>query len=253
MGIINLSLEATHADHGKDGLDNVERQRCPAVRVLLIEDDAEAAESICRALAAEGHDVSFEGSGKGGVTSLLRATPDLIIVDRMLPDMDGIAVVQTARSSGYLGPVLLLTALGSIEDRVTGLRAGADDYLVKPFAVAELVARIEALLRRGTKQQEMASFGGIRIDRLRREVWREERRVVLQPREFELLERLVSQNGKTVSRTMLLEQVWHLHFDPQTNIVETHMSRLRQKLNAGFDIDAIRTVRGIGYSLRADG
>jgi len=176
-----------------------------------------------------------------------------MIVDRMLPDMDGIAVVQTARSSGYIGPVLLLTALGSIEDRVTGLRAGADDYLVKPFAVAELVARIEALLRRGTKQQEVASFGSIRIDRLRREVWREDRRVVVQPREFELLERLVSQNGKTVSRTMLLEQVWHLHFDPQTNIVETHMSRLRQKLNAGFDLDAIRTVRGIGYSLRADG
>jgi len=223
------------------------------VRVLLIEDDAEAAESICRALTAEGHDVSPEEGGQGGIASLLRAVPDLMIVDRMLPDMDGIAVVQTARSSGYLGPVLLLTALGSIEDRVTGLRAGADDYLVKPFAVAELVARIEALLRRGTKQQEVASFGSIRIDRLRREVWREDRRVVLQPREFELLERLVSQNGKTVSRTMLLEQVWHLHFDPQTNIVETHMSRLRQKLNAGFDIDAIRTVRGIGYSLRADG
>lgn len=197
--------------------------------------------------------MSPEEGGQGGIASLLRAVPDLMIVDRMLPDMDGIAVVQTARSSGYLGPVLLLTALGSIEDRVTGLRAGADDYLVKPFAVAELVARIEALLRRGTKQQEVASFGSIRIDRLRREVWREDRRVVLQPREFELLERLVSQNGKTVSRTMLLEQVWHLHFDPQTNIVETHMSRLRQKLNAGFDIDAIRTVRGIGYSLRADG
>lgn len=197
--------------------------------------------------------MSPEEGGQGGIASLLRAVPDLMIVDRMLPDMDGIAVVQTARSSGYLGPVLLLTALGSIEDRVTGLRAGADDYLVKPFAVAELVARIEALLRRGTKQQEVASFGSIRIDRLRREVWREDQRVVLQPREFELLERLVSQNGKTVSRTMLLEQVWHLHFDPQTNIVETHMSRLRQKLNAGFDIDAIRTVRGIGYSLRADG
>jgi len=223
------------------------------VRVLLIEDDAEAVESICRALTAEGHDVSSEGSGHGGLASLLRAAPDLMIVDRMLPDMDGITIVQTARSRGYLGPVLLLTALGSIEDRVTGLRAGADDYVVKPFAVAELIARIEALLRRGTKQQEVASFGSIRIDRLRREVWREDRRVVLQPREFELLERLVSQNGKTVSRTMLLEQVWHLHFDPQTNIVETHMSRLRQKLNAGFDADAIRTVRGIGYSLREDG
>ena len=223
------------------------------MRVLLIEDDAEAVESICRALTAEGHDVSSEGSGHGGLASLLRAAPDLMIVDRMLPDMDGITIVQTARSRGYLGPVLLLTALGSIEDRVTGLRAGADDYVVKPFAVAELIARIEALLRRGTKQQEVASFGSIRIDRLRREVWREDRRVVLQPREFELLERLVSQNGKTVSRTMLLEQVWHLHFDPQTNIVETHMSRLRQKLNAGFDADAIRTVRGIGYSLREDG
>ena len=146
----------------------------------------------------------------------------------------------------------MLTALGSIEDRVTGLRAGADDYLVKPFAVAELVARVEALLRRGMNLQAVATFGSIRIDRLRREAWRGDQRIVLQPREFALLERLVSQNGKTVSRTMLLEQVWHLHFDPQTNIVETHMSRLRQKLNAGFAVDAITTVRGVGYRLNPD-
>ncbi|WP_247599524.1 response regulator transcription factor [Sphingomonas sp. PAMC26645] len=219
----------------------------------MIEDDAEAAQTICRALSGEGHEVSAERVGWEGLASLLREAPDLMIVDRMLPDMDGLEIVETVRVNGYLGPVLLLTALGSIEDRVTGLRAGADDYLVKPFAIAELIARVEALLRRGANQQEVASFGSIRIDRMRREAWREDRRVVLQPREFELLERLVSQNGKTVSRTMLLEQVWHLHFDPQTNIVETHMSRLRQKLNAGFDVDAIRTVRGIGYSLRNDG
>lgn len=213
----------------------------------------EAAERIRSALSAEGHEVSVERDAQGGGANVLRAAPDLMIVDRMLPDGDGIDVVQAVRSNGYLGPILLLTALGSIEDRVTGLRAGADDYLVKPFAIAELVARVEALLRRGSNQQEVASVGSIRIDRLRREAWREDRRIVLQPREFELLERLVSQNGKTVSRTMLLEQVWHLHFDPQTNIVETHMSRLRQKLNAGFDEDAIRTVRGLGYSLRTDG
>ena len=123
---------------------------------------------------------------------------------------------------------------------------------MKPFAVAELVARVEALLRRGMNLQAVATFGSIRIDRLRREAWRGDQRIVLQPREFALLERLVSQNGKTVSRTMLLEQVWHLHFDPQTNIVETHMSRLRQKLNAGFAVDAITTVRGVGYRLNPD-
>ncbi len=222
------------------------------MRLLIVEDEAETSARIRDALAAEGHFVEVEPNGAAGITSLHGSTPDLLIVDRMLPDTDGVSVVEETRRLGYLGPVLMLTALGSIEDRVTGLRAGADDYLVKPFAMAELIARVEALLRRGMNLQEVASFGSIRIDRFRREVWRAHHRIVLQPREFALLERLVSQNGKPVSRSMLLEQVWHLHFDPQTNIVETHMSRLRQKLNAGFAIDAINTVRGVGYKLNPD-
>ncbi len=222
------------------------------MRLLIVEDEAEAGARILDVLTAEGHTAVVEPSAEAGLRSLQAHAPDLLVVDRMLPDTDGVSMVIEARGRGYLGPVLMLTALGSIEDRVTGLRAGADDYLVKPFAVAELVARVEALLRRGMNLQAVATFGSIRIDRLRREAWRGDQRIVLQPREFALLERLVSQNGKTVSRTMLLEQVWHLHFDPQTNIVETHMSRLRQKLNAGFAVDAITTVRGVGYRLNPD-
>ncbi|WP_370059818.1 response regulator transcription factor [Novosphingobium sp. P6W] len=150
-------------------------------------------------------------------------------------------------------PVLILTSLGAIEDRVTGLGSGADDYLVKPFAMAELRARIGALSRRGKSGlADTTACGSIKIDRVRREVWREGRRIVLQPREYELLEQLMRQPDKVMSRAMLLEQVWHFHFDPQTNIVETHMSRLRQKLNAGCERDAIQTVRGVGYKLRSD-
>lgn len=223
------------------------------MRLLIVEDEAETGTRIRGALQAEGHDVTVAADGAAGLLHLQAAAPDLFIVDRMLPDTDGVTIVEQARRSGYLGPVLMLTALGSIEDRVTGLRAGADDYLVKPFAMAELIARVEALLRRGMNLQEVATFGSIRVDRMRREAWRGQQRIVLQPREFALLERLVSQNGKPVSRSMLLEQVWHLHFDPQTNIVETHMSRLRQKLNAGFASDAITTVRGVGYKLNPDG
>lgn len=219
------------------------------MQLLIVEDEVETGARIREALEAEGHAAVVEPNGTAGLLTLQGAAPDLLIVDRMLPDTDGVTIVEEARKLGYVGPVLMLTALGSIEDRVTGLRAGADDYLVKPFAVAELIARVEALLRRGMNLQEVATCGSIRIDRLRREAWRAHQRIVLQPREFALLERLVSQNGKPVSRSMLLEQVWRLHFDPQTNIVETHMSRLRQKLNAGFAVDAITTVRGVGYKL----
>jgi two-component system, OmpR family, response regulator len=221
------------------------------MRLLLVEDEAEAALRIGEILRGEGHVVDVASGGQDGLTRLRDHAPDLMIVDRMLPDGDGLAIVAEARRLRYSGPILTLTALGSIEDRVTGLRAGSDDYLIKPFAAAELLARVEALLRRGQNLQEVAAFGSIRIDRLRREAWRGGKRIVLQPREFELLERLVAQNGKIVSRTMLLEQVWHLHFDPQTNIVETHMSRLRQKLNSGFALNAITTVRGVGYQLTA--
>ena len=223
------------------------------MRLLLIEDDAETAGFVAESLRAEGHELCICALGRDGLARAMQESFDVILVDRMLGDMDGVALVAEARAGGMTAPVLMLTALGSIQDRVTGLHGGADDYLVKPFAMAELSARIAALARRGSGAVgENSACGPIRIDRLRREVWREGQRIVLQPREFELLEQLVAQADRVVSRGMLLEKVWHFHFDPQTNIVETHMSRLRQKLNAGFAKDAIQTVRGLGYRLRSD-
>jgi two-component system OmpR family response regulator len=222
------------------------------VRLLLIEDDPDTAESIRDALRGEGHEVHVEERGDRALSRIRTEPFDILIVDRMLPDLDGIAVVERARLAGNTSPALMLTALASISDRVEGLRAGADDYLVKPFAMAELVARVDALVRRGNASPETCSFGTIHIDRLRREAFREGRRIILQPREFELLEQLVSHGGRIVSRLMLIERVWHISFDPQTNLVDTHMSRLRQKLNAGFAKDAIQTIRGVGYQLRED-
>lgn len=223
------------------------------MRILVIEDDAEMAGFIADGLAAQGHVVLIEPEGRGGLRRAQSENCDALIVDRMLPDIDGVDLVSEMRSLGLAEPILMLTSLGAIEDRVKGLGSGADDYLVKPFAMAELCARIDALSRRGRGGlSDTAACGTIKIDRIRREVWREGQRIVLQPREFELLEQLIRQQDQVVSRAMLLEQVWHFHFDPQTNIVETHMSRLRQKLNAGFDRDPIQTVRGVGYKLRSD-
>ena len=223
------------------------------MRLLLIEDDAEMAAYITDGLTEAGHSLAVSVEGKTGFRRAQAENFDVLIVDCMLPDIDGFTLVHDMRRQGVDRPVLMLTALGGITDRVRGLRSGADDYVVKPFAMAELSARIDALVRRGQGSlSDSASCGSIKIDRIRREVWREGRRVVLQPREYELLEQLIRQPGRVVSRAMLLEQVWHFHFDPQTNIVETHMSRLRQKLNAGFEQDAIQTVRGVGYLLRDD-
>lgn len=223
------------------------------MKILLIEDDAELAENLAERLDAEGRELVIESAGEGGRRRAEGEVFDVIIVDCMLPDMHGFDLVEALRSVGNNTPVLVLTALGAIEDRVRGLQSGADDYLVKPFVFAELLARIDALARRGGAGiGDTLSSGSIRIDRIRRDVWREGKRIVLQGREFEILERLMRQPGMVVSRAMLLEHVWHFHFDPQTNIVETHMSRLRQKLNAGFDADPIKTVRGVGYMFQAD-
>lgn len=225
----------------------------PMMRILLIEDDAEVAEFVAEGLAANGHLAQTEPVGRQGLRRAQSENFDILIVDRMLPDIEGADLVAQMRALGLANPILMLTSLGAIEDRVKGLGSGADDYLVKPFAMAELCARIDALSRRGRGGlSDTAACGAIKIDRIRREVWREGQRIVLQPREFELLEQLIRQQDRVVSRAMLLEQVWHFHFDPQTNIVETHMSRLRQKLNAGFSRDPIQTVRGVGYKLCSD-
>ena len=221
------------------------------MRVLLAEDDADTVQFIEACLGGNGHVVSSASSGDQALHIASASQWDVIILDRMLPELDGLTLLKTIRNRGVTTPVLMLTALGRIEDRVDGLDAGADDYLVKPFAPAELVSRVQALGRRkaqggiATKLQ----VGPLEIDLIAREVRREGKLVTVQPREFRLLEVLMRQAGEYVTRTMLLEQVWDFHFDPQTKIVETHMSRLRAKLNGGGLPDLIETARGAGYRI----
>jgi two-component system OmpR family response regulator len=222
------------------------------MRILLAEDDAEMAEFVARGLDELGHNVVRASNGADAL-HLATAEPfDLALVDRMMPDMDGLSVLRRLRAAGIEIPVLLLTALGRIEDRVEGLEAGADDYLVKPFAFSELAARINALARRGPLSAPATRLecGPLSMDLLRREVRRDGEVVVLQPREFRLLEELLRNAERAVTRTMLLERVWGFHFDPQTNIVETHISRLRAKINEGGKPDLIETIRGVGYRMR---
>ncbi len=221
------------------------------MNILLAEDDPDTRQFVEDALGELGHRVVATASGAQALEWARDSGADILVLDRMLPDMDGIAVLRALRGGGHGLPVLMLTALGRIEDRVDGLDAGADDYLVKPFAISELVARINALTRRTVTVDTGPCFGGIALDLRTRQVTREGRVILLQPREFRLLEELVRAGGGFLTRTMLLERVWDFHFDPQTKIVETHMSRLRSKLNEGFVEDAIETVRGMGYRVRA--
>jgi len=219
--------------------------------VLLAEDDAETAGFMERGLRELGHTVMHAADGLDALHAASTETFDIIVLDRMLPRMDGLMVLRRIRAAGVDCPVLLLTALGRIEDRVEGLEAGADDYLVKPFAFSELAARVNALGRRRPLQQQATelTWRGIHMDLLKREVTRGGRTVPLQPREFRLLEDLMRGEGRVVTRTMLLERIWGFHFEPRTSIVETHMSRLRAKLNEGGGADLIETVRGVGYRM----
>jgi two-component system OmpR family response regulator len=223
------------------------------MRILIAEDDAETAEFVERGLGELGHNITAIGAGDDALHLGLAEDFDLLILDRMLPGLDGLSVVRRLRAAGVAAPVLLLTALGKIEDRVEGLDAGADDYLMKPFAFSELAARVNALSRRPPSQTTITRLAGagIEMNLLSREVRRDGRIVPLQPREFQLLEELMRHPGEFVTRTMLLERVWDFHFDPQTKIVETHISRLRSKLNEGGLPDPIETVRGVGYRIRA--
>ena len=225
------------------------------MRILLAEDDRETAEFVERGLEELGHSVLVASTGTEALHYAVSEPADLAILDRMLPELDGIAVLRRIRAAQIQTPVLLLTALGRIEDRVEGLEAGADDYLVKPFAFSELAARVNALGRRPPINQPATqlTWGPLAIDLLRREVRRGGNVIALQPREFRLLEELMRGEGKVVTRTMLLERVWGFHFDPQTNIVETHVSRLRAKLNHGGGEDLIETVRSVGYRMRGHG
>lgn len=225
------------------------------MRVLLAEDDDDTAAFIGRGLVELGHVVSREHAGEDALHAGATGQFDVLVLDRMLPGLDGLEVLRRLRAARVATPVLMLTALGGIADRVSGLDAGADDYLVKPFAFAELAARLAALGRRPPPSEEPIRFsaGDVTMDLLRREVRRGGREVHLQPREFALLEQLMRHAGRVVTRTMFLENVWGFHFDPQTNIVETHLSRLRSKLNHGFDTDPIETLRGVGYRMRGNG
>lgn len=225
------------------------------MRILVAEDDGEMAEFIERGLRELGHNPVMTGDGIDALHLVSTEPFDVAILDRMLPGMDGVSVVKRLRAADVDIPVLLLTALGRIEDRVEGLESGADDYLVKPFAFSELAARINALGRRKPllSVETRLDHGSISMDLLKHEVVRDGVSIAVQPREFRLLEELMRNGSRVVTRTMLLERVWNYHFEPQTNIVETHISRLRAKLNDGGKADLIETVRGVGYRMAGHG
>jgi len=223
------------------------------VKLLIIEDDAENAAYIAQGFRERGHVVDVASDGRQGLFMAGAGEFDVMIVDRMLPGMDGLGVVKTLRSAGVKTPVIFLTTMSGIDDRVEGLEAGGDDYLVKPFAFSELLARVNALARRPPilKEKTTLQVADLTMDLLARTVERSGRRIELQPLEFKILEYLMCNAGRVVTRTMLLEKVWDFHFDPQTNVVETNISRLRAKLNRDLGVDLIKTVRGAGYCLHA--
>jgi two-component system OmpR family response regulator len=224
------------------------------MRLLIVEDDAEASEAMARGLTEAGHECVVAADGQEGLAAAgAKGRFDVMIVDRMMPRLDGVSMVELVRKDGDQTPVLFLSALGEINHRVEGLKAGGDDYLVKPYAFAELIARVEALARRREtgSVQTLLRVGDLEMDLIGREVRRKGQEIDLQPREFQLLEFLMRHAGQSVTRTMLLERVWEYHFDPQTNVIDVHISRLRSKIDKGFDRPMLQTVRGAGYRLDA--
>ena len=222
-------------------------------RILVVEDDPETAGQLVEQLTTSGYEVDLATNGTEALSRGASCDYAVITMDRMLPDIDGIAVMQQLRNDGVAAPVLIISALGEVDDRVRGLRAGGDDYLVKPFSFIELLARVEALGRRSDTvvKQTILRVGDLAIDLVSRTASRGGKDIFLLPREFQLLEYLVRNEGRIVSRTMLLQHVWDLHFDPRTNVVETHISRLRSKIDKSFGTELIQTVRGAGYRIRA--
>jgi two-component system OmpR family response regulator len=222
------------------------------MRVLVIEDDRETANFLKRALKESGHAVDVAHDGDSGLAMARDDQYDVLVVDRMLPKRDGLSIVSTLRAEGQATPVLFLSALGDVDDRVKGLRAGGDDYLTKPYAFSELLARVEALARRRQPEEAQTRYivGDLVLDRLSHKVTRGGDAILLQPREYRLLEYLMKNAGQVVTRTMLLEHVWDYHFDPQTNVIDVHISRLRAKIDKGYDRALLHTVRGAGYVVR---
>ncbi len=223
------------------------------MRILIIEDDREAATYLARAFREAGHVADCAHDGLDGYARASDGGYDVLIVDRMLPKMDGLSLIGGLRKQNVDTPALILSALGAVDDRVKGLRAGGDDYLAKPYAFSELLARVEALSRRKSAPAQDATVlrvGGLELDRLAHKLTRNGREIPLQPREYRLLEYLMRHAGQVVTRTMLLENVWDYHFDPQTNVIDVHMSRLRAKIDKDYDAPLLHTVRGAGYMIR---
>ena len=221
------------------------------MRLLIIEDDRDAADYLAKAFREVGHVADLAADGEEGLAHALDGQYDVLIVDRMLPKLDGLSVIGTLRGKGIETPALILSALGQVDDRVKGLRAGGDDYLPKPYSFSELLARIEVLARRrGSREEMLYRVADLELDRLSHRVSRTNQEIDLQPREFRLLEYLMKHAGQVVTRTMLLENVWDYHFDPQTNVIDVHISRLRSKIDKGFAQPLLHTVRGAGYMVR---
>ena len=239
-------------ENGKSPRNLVSDYAGGAMHILIIEDDENAARYMAKGLTESGHVVDTAGNGRDGLFMATGSDYDALIVDRMLPHLDGLAVIQALRAAAITTPVLILSALGEVDDRVKGLRAGGDDYLTKPFAFSELIARLDAIVRRSSagRVETTLRVGDLELDLLSRQVRRGGRTIELQPREFRLLEYLMRHADQVVTRTMLLEGVWDYHFDPQTNVIDVHISRLRQKIEKGFDKPLLHTVRGAGYVLR---
>lgn len=222
------------------------------MRLLIVEDDRDAADYLRKAFRETGHVVDVASDGEEGLALALDGGYDVLVIDRMLPRRDGLSLITELRGRGDKTPSLILSALGQVDDRVTGLRAGGDDYLPKPYAFSELLARVEALARRGGPQATDTTYrvADLELDRLAHRCTRAGQEIPLQPREFRLLEYLMRHAGQVVTRTMLLENVWDYHFDPQTNVIDVHVSRLRSKIDKGFDPPLLHTVRGAGYIIR---
>jgi DNA-binding response OmpR family regulator len=222
------------------------------MRLLLIEDDLKIASFVSKGLKEAGFVIEHVSDGKAGLRLALNASYDAAVIDLMLPGLDGLAIIEELRQRRIKLPVIILSAKRSIDERVAGLQAGGDDYLTKPFAFSELLARIQALIRRASDSPEPTGItvGDLSIDLLARMVTRGGKRITLQPREFSLLEYLARNAGRVVSKTMIMEHVWDYNFDPQTNVVESRISRLRDKIDKGFDTSLIHTVRGMGYVLK---
>jgi len=226
------------------------------MRLLVIEDDFQVAAYLVKGLKEQGHNVDHAADGKNGLFLATSEDYDAMIIDRMLPELDGLTIVKSVRAAGKTTPMLILSALGEVDARVEGLRSGGDDYLTKPFAFSELLARLDTLLRRARQTpaaETTLRVADLELDLLTRTVKRGASIIVLQPREYRLLEYLMSNAGRVVTRTMLLEQVWDYHFDPQTNVIDVHISRLRGKIDKNFEQPLLQTVRGAGYMIREPG